>query len=120
MMRHHEDTIMRWIDGEDLSVGDIGFLVSAQRQGSAPRYGLYQRPCHTNISHAPKLTGWCGSTNDVSRFACGLARVVRSAGNGRVQVVEVDDAEGAAWLRDVAGYPELIPDEWVEMPEQSV
>jgi hypothetical protein len=113
--------IMRWIDGEDLSAGDIGFLVeSVHVLHQTSRYGLYDRPCHTNLSHAPKLTGWCGSTNDISRYAKGLARVVRIAGNGRVQIAEIDGAEGAAWLRDVAGYPELVPDEWVEMPEQSV
>jgi len=106
---------MQWIDGEGLSVGTIGFLVQTARvnDGCSEHYGLYDRPCHTNQSHEPRLTGWCGTTNNVARYAEGLARVVRVAANGRVQVVPVTGAEGAAWLTDVAGYPELVPDEWV-------
>jgi hypothetical protein len=104
---------MQWIDGEGLSVGDIGFLVETHNvDHDATSYGLYQRPCHTNQSHEPRLTGWCGATNNTSRHATGLARVVKVALNGRVQIVPVTGAEGAAWLSDVAGYPELVPDEW--------
>ncbi len=105
---------MQWIDGETLSVGDIGFLVetTSYKNGSVTRFGLYDRPCHTNQSHEPQLVGWCGETNNVSRTAVGLAKVVKVAKNGRAQVVPVTGAEGAAWLRDEAGYPDLVPDEW--------
>ena len=101
---------MRWIDGEDLSLGDVGFLVETCPQGRADYCGLYSRPCHTNQSHEPRLHGWCGETNNVSRNALGLARVVRVAGNGRVQVVPVRGDEARAYLCDVAGYPELADD----------
>jgi hypothetical protein len=104
---------MQWIDGEGLSVGTIGFLVETTNTNhGSESYGLYERPCHTNQSREPRLTGWCGETNNVSRTAQGLAKVVRVANNGRVQIVTVDGAEGAAWLNDVAGYPDLVPDEW--------
>lgn len=105
---------MQWIDGETLSVGTIGFLVEITQNnyGGATRYGLYDRPCHTNQSHEPRLTGWCGETNNVSRTAQGLARVVRAANNGRVAIVPVTGQEGSDWLANVAGYPELIPDGW--------
>ena len=115
-------TGFQWIDGEGLSVGDIGFLVETHNTNyqnttsyglyQRPSYGLYQRPCQTNQSHEPRLTGWCGETNNVSRHAQGLARVVKAAANGRVAIVAVTGQEGSDWLANVAGYPELIPDEW--------
>ena len=105
---------MRWIDGEYLLNGEIGFLVEtcdASRKW-ATTHSLRDRPCHTNVSHEPRLRGWCGSTNNISYDALGLAKVVRVAKNGRVQIVEVKGEEGAAWLENEAGYPELIPEKW--------
>ena len=98
----------KWIDGETLSVGDIGFLVSRDHTSSrAPAtYHIGARPAHTNSSHQPRLTGWCGETNNVSIHAHGLARVVRTARNGRAQVVALTAEEIPAAL-ETLGYPEL-------------
>ena len=105
---------MQWIDGEDLTVGTIGFLVETtySRNGVSTRYGLYQRPCHTNRSNAPRLVGWCGETDNVSWTACGLGRVAKITSNGRAQVVPVVGVAGRDWLTEIAGYPDLVPDDW--------
>lgn len=105
---------MRWIDGEYLLKGDIGFLVELchSNRGWSTSHSLQDRPCHTNVSHEPRLKGWCGSTNNVSYDAMGLAKVVRVAKNGRAQIVAVTGKEGAEWLENEAGYPELIPEGW--------
>lgn len=97
-----------WGDDEQgqHSIGDVGFLV--QSQG---RYRLYDRPAHTNMSHEPRLTGWCGTTNDISVSAEGLARVVRTLPNGRVQYEQIEDRAEIATALDSLGYPELMPEE---------
>jgi hypothetical protein len=99
-----------WIDG-DYEVGTTGFRIDRsnpiQRTESTI---LAQRPAHTNRSHAPRLSGWCGSWNDTNTYANGVWRVSRRAANGRVQIVPVTDREILATFLDTVGYPELLPD----------
>jgi hypothetical protein len=97
-----------WIGPDDrLQVGQTGFLVERSNpvQGWRRR-SLDSLPPTTNRSHQPRLTGWCGSYNDTSTCGCGMARVVRLAGNGRalVEVLAGDDLRQAL---EQAGYPEL-------------
>lgn len=97
----------RWIDTTDCEVneGDVGFLVEVQDQNNASeRWSLRERPAHTNQSHEPRLTGWCGTTNNRAVFAHGLARIAKTNSNGRVKVEGVDATEE---LLDGLGYPEL-------------
>lgn len=99
-----------WIDELrtpiDAAVGTVGFLSRSPRQGCEPRLMLDEHPRRTNMSHEPRLRGWCGETNNVSVHAMGMARVARIAKNGRVLVVAIDGAEQTAAL-DALGYPEL-------------
>lgn len=98
----------QWIDGDDLhQVGDVAFLVKKSNPLQRwTRFDLQDRPAHTNVSHAPRLHGWCGSWNDTSTFAQGLVRVSRIAKNGRMLVTQVSVLELDAELERL-GYPEL-------------
>jgi hypothetical protein len=97
-----------WIDG-DYEIGHIGFRIDTsnpiRHTGTTL---LTQHPAHTNQSGQARLYGWCGSTNDTNTYAMGLAKVVRRANNGRVQIAAVRAlAEIAQFLEDV-GYPSLL------------
>jgi hypothetical protein len=97
-----------WIDSDTygMQVGQVGFLVKTERheRGMPTRRHLQSRPAHTNMSNEPRLTGWCGTTNNVATFAEGLARVVRIAQNGRALVERVKPTR--AVLKSL-GYPDL-------------
>jgi hypothetical protein len=97
---------------ENLTNG-IGFLMerTSYRNGCVTTWHLLSRPVHTNSSHEPRLTGWCGDTDNVSRYAEGLARVARRAKNGRVCLAKV---EPTVALLEELGYPELAEE---GMPE---
>lgn len=97
-----------WIGPDDcLAVGDAGFLVERSHalQGWR-RYSLDSLPAHTNQSRQPRLYGWCGTTNDISVQAHGMAQVVRIAANGRV-LVQVLEADELGAMLQAVGYPEL-------------
>lgn len=98
-----------WIDGEELSVGDIGFLVrTSNHVKGSERHELRDRPPRTNVSHQDTPRGWCGSYNDNSTSGLGVWKVVRVAKNGRAQIVEVTDREELEAFLDEYGFPELI------------
>lgn len=106
-------TMAQWIDesAEDgYQIGQVGFLTRTSPQGKADIWRLCDRPLRTNQSHEPRLTGWCGETNNVNRNAEGMARVVRIARNGRALVMPLEGAELTAALEEL-GYPELDPAE---------
>ncbi len=98
-----------WIDGYCNNVGDVGFLAEVtDLDHGVVRRSFDDRPLHTNLSHEPRLYGWCGTTNNQRRVADGLARVVRIAKNGRVCLSRIE--AGSTEERDVLeqlGYPEL-------------
>lgn len=100
----------KWIDFENysMSVGDSGYLVERVANGRTT-FALHERPLRTNQSLQPRIDGWCGETDNVSRFARGAWRVVRMNKAGdRAQIVRLEGADLAEFLeRD--GYPELIP-----------
>jgi hypothetical protein len=95
---------------ENLTNG-IGFLMERTKNGCVTTWYLLSRPVRTNSSHEPRLTGWGGQTDNVSRHAHGLAKVARRAKNGRVCLAKV---EPTVALLEELGYPELATD---EMPE---
>jgi hypothetical protein len=88
-------------------IGTVGFLArhDYHREGRAA-YFLEEKPCHTNMSHDPKLHGWCGTTNDVATHAMGLARVSQVTKNGRVRPTPLKDSEVPEALRGL-GWPSL-------------
>ena len=97
-----EDNCELNYNGDD--VGDAGFLVCRTSEHGVETYSLRRRPAHTNSSHEPRLDGWCGSWNNVSTDACGLARVARQAKNGRLCLAKVTPTPE---LLEELGYPEL-------------
>lgn len=101
----------KWIDCMDFGVGAIGYLASTDNSNTRSWnvLSLRERPLRTNVSREPRLHGWCGETNNVSRTAMGVWKVVKTnAAGDRAQIVQVTGADLAAFLeRD--GYPELIP-----------
>lgn len=97
-----------WIDSYDVHTerdSDVGFLVQTGHilRGRV-RYHLSTRPAHTNLSHEPRLYGWCGTTNDIAKYGKGLATVARRAKNGRVCLRRV---EATPEILEELGWPEL-------------
>lgn len=102
----------KWIDiqyGETAAVGAIGYLVETfdTSRGGDGRLSLRERPLRTNQSHEPRLSGWCGETNNKSKNARGVWKIVRMNKAGeRAQIVELTGPELTAFL-EADGYPEL-------------
>lgn len=99
-------TATMWI-GPDLTleVGQTGFLIeqSHATQGWNRRI-LHCLPAYTNVSHQPKLNGWCGTWNDVATYGRGVWVVERIARNGRAFIRELTGEDLRAALEDL-GYP---------------
>jgi hypothetical protein len=95
-----------YIDADGMTEGTVGFLIGTTRNGGYERLSLSDRPAHTNQSREPRLSGWCGSYNDVSTNARGLWRVVEIKANGRAKIEEITGDDLAAAL-DELGWPEL-------------
>ena len=97
-----------WIDGT-YELGDIGFRIDKSNPIRRTATTLLSpRPAHTNQSHEPRLYGWCGAWNDTNTYGNGIYRIVRVAGNGRVQIAEVRDRQAVADFLEAHGYPELL------------
>lgn len=92
----------------ETSLGEAGFLVEVCPQGKASRWLLRTRPQVTNDSQEPRLVGWCGETDNVSRFARGLARATVFTPNGRARIYPVV-GEDCKTALELLAYPELLP-----------
>jgi len=93
-------------------IGAVGFLVQRSEPYKPyinPTHKLYDRPACTNMSHQPKLNGWCGSTDNVSINALGVAQVVQVFANGRARVRTLHGAEAVEALGKLG---------WSDMDEQ--
>ena len=102
----------KWIDEQPHTLaGETYFLCHSVSGGGTSRWFLDLSPGRTNISNEPKLKGWLGTTNNVSRYAYGLAKVEKFAKNGRtcISVVAWDSPAGQATL-EALGYPGLRGD----------
>lgn len=98
-----------WIDGDDLEVGEVGFLVRTSNPVKRSEWHeLRNRPPRTNVSHQDTPRGWCGSYNDNSTSGLGVWKVIRVAKNGRAQIVEVTDRDELVAFLDECGFPDLI------------
>lgn len=106
----------QWIDamyGSEMSrVGAVGYLVHALNTSNGREtLSLRERPLRTNNSGKPRLRGWCGETDNISKTAQGIWRVVRMNRAGdRCQVVELTGADLAEFLA-TDGHPEIMPPE---------
>lgn len=99
-----------WIDEYNCDINDdeIGFLICVSNHNTgAEHYRLDGRPAHTNCSHEPRLSGWCGTTDNRHVEACGLARVTRRTQNQRCCLARV---EPTAEVLEGLGYPDLMPE----------
>ena len=98
-----------WTDDYRTNGLDEGYLVRRVylNQGLRETLTLTDYPAHTNQSGEPRLTGWCGTTNDVAVHAEGIARVTRRAKNGRVRLSPVTDSAEVAAYCDETGFPGL-------------
>lgn len=98
-----------WVDVDSyvIEAGQAWFLVEIlNTSDGGTRWLLQDRPLHTNQSRQPRLTGWCGETDNRSRYAHGMVRVVRVLPNDRARVVRLRGAKLKAALEE-AGYPDL-------------
>jgi hypothetical protein len=91
----------------EYEMGQVGFLIERENVNKGGKgLRLSDHPPITNLSHQPRLHGWCGTTNDVAVYARGMAKVVRVCKNGRAQVAKIEGDELKAALNDF-GYPDL-------------
>jgi hypothetical protein len=105
-------SIPTWIDGDFYAhkPGDIGYLVeSLDTNTGRTSWWLSERPIRTNRSLQPRIAGWCGETDNRSRYARGVARVVsvNKAGD-RIRIACLT-GKALAEALEADGYPELIP-----------
>lgn len=104
-----------WIDSDydswGMRIGDNAFLVEVKNTSNGAEYMLLQEsPLRTNQSREPRLTGWCGETDNRSRYARGMVRIVKYNKSGdRAFVRQLTHKELATALEE-RGYPELIPE----------
>lgn len=101
----------KYIDLErcDVEIGAPGFLVESVRAGVSS-WSLRARPLTKNMSGEYVVDGWAGETNNVSRYARGLARAAVVSPNDRVRIepLLLYTAEGNAALRQLC-FGELAP-----------
>jgi hypothetical protein len=100
-----------WIDccNDNTRVGDTCYLVEVLNTSSGrTSWSLNERPLRTNRSLQPRLSGWCGETDNRSRYARGVVRVaqINKAGD-RCRIVRVEGEALAAFL-SADGYPDMI------------
>ena len=106
----------KWIDcnpwDRRTKVGDIGYLVETlNTNNGCTSFSLHDRPKRTNRSHAPRLTGWCGTTNNMNATACGAWKVVKvNKAGDRALIVRLEGADLACFLA-TDGYDHLMPDD---------
>jgi hypothetical protein len=100
-----------WINTDDITTsieGQPGFLVEISPEGKATRYQLRDDPARQNRSGKAVLTGWCGSTNNVSVNAMGVWKPVRTSPKGqRTQIARITDEKEIAEFLDTVGWPGL-------------
>lgn len=75
-----------WIDccNYDTNVGDVRYLVEVLNTSSGrTSFSLNERPLRTNRSLQPRLWGWCGETDNRSRYARGVVRIASVNQGGR-------------------------------------
>jgi hypothetical protein len=100
----------KWIDSNGVDrVGTVGWLVESfdNRHGGRARSALREEPLRTNQSLTPRLFGWCGETDNVSRHARGMAKVVRTTKAGDRALVVVLTGDELQKALEERGYPEL-------------
>lgn len=100
-----------WIDSDSYEnkIGDLRYLVETLNTSNGrTSWSLYERPLRTNQSHQPRLNGWCGETDNRSRYARGVVRVMAlNAAGDRCRIAQVTGDELQAFLeRD--GFPACV------------
>jgi hypothetical protein len=99
-------SIPRWIDIDFARINDRGFLVETNHNG-VTAWSVRNEPLRTNKSLEPRLYGWCGETDNRSRFARGAIRIVgTNAAGTRAQIKSLQGDDLALFLEE-AGYSEL-------------
>jgi hypothetical protein len=109
-------SIPTWIDADfDTRTGDVRFAIETLNTSTGKTsWSLSDTPLRTNQSHEPRLHGWCGETNNRSRYARGLVRVTKTTDphndhpRARVQLIR---GEALSEALETLGYPELAPKE---------
>lgn len=101
-----------WIDNNNYGnfyVGSIGFLVrSLHTNNGMETCRLNARPLRTNISGEARLSGWCGETNNISRYAEGVWKITRQNKSGtRLLISKVTGKDLEKFLEE-EGYSGLL------------
>lgn len=70
------------------------FYLVAREYRNSTTYLLCEDAGRTNMSHAPRVKGWLGTTDDVRAEALGYFEVIgRSSSHLHLEQIEADDAE---------------------------
>lgn len=102
-----------WIDSnaEFLRPGDVVFVIESYNFNQRGQERVYGQsiPGRTNRSGEARLAGWLGETNNISRYARGLAEVVRVSGDsGERALVKRLRGRRAVDALTARGYPQLV------------
>lgn len=105
----------KWIDAQvneyetgPEKVGDCGFLIEISNENTGgTRYKLSYTPAYTNQSNEPRLSGWCGTYNNVATYGAGVWKIIRIAKNGRTLIEEVPEGEERTAFLEEMGYPDI-------------
>lgn len=97
-----------WIDSDCPTIGTIGYLVETLNTSTGrTTWSLHERPLRTNQTHQPRLHGWCGETDNRSRYARGVVCVTGvNRARDRARIARLTGAGLAAFL-ECDGHPEL-------------
>jgi hypothetical protein len=100
----------KWIDEQPgYEVGSKAFLIMFSYENTgAEHYVLRDQPAYTNVSREPRLTGWCGTYNNLGTHGEGAWEVIRIAKSGRLLIQQLGGDALNEFLEEM-GYPELAP-----------
>lgn len=110
-----------WIDSSahDMTTGDVGYLVRTvdNNNRGSESYALRERPLRTNRSNEPRLEGWCGETDNRSRHAVGVWKVVQvNKAGDRARISRLVGEDLVVFLRG-DGHPNLVPENLRDVAE---
>ena len=103
-----------WIDTDfGLTEGDVGFVVRNVYPYRDRKDVCFMQasPARTNMSNDPRAEGWCGSTNNVSRYAEGVGRVIRVTKRGDRALVQRLRGSEARDAYMAMGHPDLADED---------
>jgi hypothetical protein len=97
------------ITPDDVSASGTGFLVERSHELEHwETASLQASPASTNMSHRPRLVGWCGTTNNVGVYGRGIGVLVKWNSAGDRALIREATPEEAAKFLEAEGWTDLL------------